>query len=342
MDLFSQQPHQFAPKYSLYGIIAHSGSGPHSGHYTAFIKAPNGKWHEMNDEDVGYGTTSPPLDMKEAYILFYVQESDTQLRRAVGMAGLPGHSKFKKRRIESDSEEEEGPARPADLAPAPPLAFAEAAAREQEKIAMASKSLSLRISALDAAKKASAASPVTSTVNATAQPKKPKAGLVDYAGDGEDEDLGEPVAYAEPAPSSSPSSSKPFIGPTMPSERQPASAAPLAPSGPSLLAKSVGGLNIMEAVPSASFYGAAAARKRMSSPGSETESSSRSQPGKKKKSFKHPRDLYSKLGQNNLHERRETDEQQRRDLYGGVEPDRYVPKGGVKNKMKPKPRKPLF
>ncbi|ORY90689.1 hypothetical protein BCR35DRAFT_105268 [Leucosporidium creatinivorum] len=57
------------PSYRLYGIVNHSGGGPHSGHYTANVKAPGGKWHSMNDSFVS--ACAPPLQAKNAYILFY-------------------------------------------------------------------------------------------------------------------------------------------------------------------------------------------------------------------------------------------------------------------------------
>jgi len=103
-------------------------------------------------------------------------------------------------------------------------------------------------------------------------------------------------------------------------------------------------MTIFDPVPPANFYAnnSTAAKKRMSSPVSETDGSSRSQQVKKKKSLGHSRDLYSNLGKSNLHERRESEDQKRLDLYGGVEPDRYLPKGNIKSKMKPKPRRPMI
>ena len=38
--------------YSLYGVLVHSGHSVHSGHYYAFVKAPNGLWHQLDDNHV--------------------------------------------------------------------------------------------------------------------------------------------------------------------------------------------------------------------------------------------------------------------------------------------------
>jgi len=71
----------YGPQYSLYGVICHSGGGPHSGHYFAHVKSKNGKWHEMNDEYVS--ASKPPLGLRNAYILFYVQDKGQKLNGAV-------------------------------------------------------------------------------------------------------------------------------------------------------------------------------------------------------------------------------------------------------------------
>lgn len=63
---------QYGPKYSLYGVISHAGGGPNSGHYYAHVKAANGNWYEMNDESVDR-IHQAPINMKNAYILFYIQ-----------------------------------------------------------------------------------------------------------------------------------------------------------------------------------------------------------------------------------------------------------------------------
>lgn len=73
---------QYGPRYSLYGIISHAGGGPNSGHYFAHVKGANGRWFEMNDNSVS-PEFRPPVDMKSAYILFYIRDKGQSLDAAV-------------------------------------------------------------------------------------------------------------------------------------------------------------------------------------------------------------------------------------------------------------------
>ena len=73
---------QYGPSYSLYGVISHAGSGPNSGHYYAHVKASDDHWYEMNDDSVTRHHT-PPTNMKNAYILFYMRERGQALQAAV-------------------------------------------------------------------------------------------------------------------------------------------------------------------------------------------------------------------------------------------------------------------
>ncbi|THH30702.1 hypothetical protein EUX98_g3506 [Antrodiella citrinella] len=73
---------QFGPTYSLYGVISHAGGGPNSGHYYAHIKNAHGQWFEMNDESVTR-LSGAPTSMKNAYILFYIQNKGSKLEAAV-------------------------------------------------------------------------------------------------------------------------------------------------------------------------------------------------------------------------------------------------------------------
>ncbi|KAI8329758.1 hypothetical protein BC941DRAFT_405446 [Chlamydoabsidia padenii] len=59
--------------YHLYAVLVHLGYGCDSGHYFAYVKAPDGKWFRMDDEDV------TPVSLKEvlsqqAYMLFYTSD----------------------------------------------------------------------------------------------------------------------------------------------------------------------------------------------------------------------------------------------------------------------------
>jgi ubiquitin carboxyl-terminal hydrolase 36/42 len=71
----------FGPTYSLYGVICHAGGGPNSGHYYSFVKSREGRWLEMNDEYVT--VSSVPVNKKNAYMLFYIQNKGQGLEAAV-------------------------------------------------------------------------------------------------------------------------------------------------------------------------------------------------------------------------------------------------------------------
>ena len=58
--------------YDLTGVVVHHGGSIHSGHYVAFVKAPNGQWHEMNDSEVRLVNPQHVLK-QQAYILFYTK-----------------------------------------------------------------------------------------------------------------------------------------------------------------------------------------------------------------------------------------------------------------------------
>lgn len=62
--------------YSLYAVLVHYGYGCNSGHYYAFVKAPNGQWYCMDDESV-QATTIEEVMKENAYMLFYQQEQTT-------------------------------------------------------------------------------------------------------------------------------------------------------------------------------------------------------------------------------------------------------------------------
>lgn len=61
-------------KYSLIGVLVHSGFSLHSGHYYSYVKAPNGQWYCMNDSSVRRSTLTEALQQK-AYMLFYLSDN---------------------------------------------------------------------------------------------------------------------------------------------------------------------------------------------------------------------------------------------------------------------------
>lgn len=107
---------QYGPGYSLYGVICHAGGGPNSGHYYAFVKSKDGRWHEMNDESVSPISSAP--NRKSAYILFYLQNKGQRLQSALKSdmrppfitpvkGGLAAGMKKRKATADADDEEEE-------------------------------------------------------------------------------------------------------------------------------------------------------------------------------------------------------------------------------------------
>ncbi|GAA6039623.1 hypothetical protein JCM8097_002222 [Rhodosporidiobolus ruineniae] len=85
------------PTYRLYALILHSGGGPHSGHYTSFVRASNGKWHDMNDESVSPVSPNQALQARNAYVLFYMREKGDALKGVIagqaGAAAVNGNGK---------------------------------------------------------------------------------------------------------------------------------------------------------------------------------------------------------------------------------------------------------
>ena len=59
-------------RYSLSGVLVHSGHSVSSGHYTCFVKAGNGLWHGCDDDHVSQVSERVVLAQR-AYILFYVR-----------------------------------------------------------------------------------------------------------------------------------------------------------------------------------------------------------------------------------------------------------------------------
>ncbi|KAJ7228424.1 Usp36 protein [Mycena pura] len=103
---------QHGPTYSLYGVICHAGSGPNSGHYYAYVKSRTEKWVEMNDEMVTTGVRTP-VNLKSAYILFYLRDKGQGLDAAVNAPPQTNGTSIiagMKKRIhrEDDAEEDAG------------------------------------------------------------------------------------------------------------------------------------------------------------------------------------------------------------------------------------------
>ncbi|CAJ2649580.1 unnamed protein product [Trifolium pratense] len=60
-------------KYSLYGVLVHSGFSTHSGHYYCFVRTSNNMWYTLDDSRVSHVSESKVLE-QQAYMLFYVRD----------------------------------------------------------------------------------------------------------------------------------------------------------------------------------------------------------------------------------------------------------------------------
>lgn len=71
-------------RYSLYAVVCHSGSGPHSGHYTSRVQSTDGKgWYVMDDSSVyPLAGGQAPLGLREAYLLMYIREKGGKADKA--------------------------------------------------------------------------------------------------------------------------------------------------------------------------------------------------------------------------------------------------------------------
>ncbi|KAK7265092.1 hypothetical protein RJT34_32708 [Clitoria ternatea] len=73
-------------KYSLYGVLVHSGSSTHSGHYYCYVRTSNSMWYTLDDNRVSHVSEREVLN-QQAYMLFYVRDRKTIVpRKAVDIA----------------------------------------------------------------------------------------------------------------------------------------------------------------------------------------------------------------------------------------------------------------
>ncbi|KAJ7498685.1 Usp36 protein [Mycena latifolia] len=233
-DQLSLKPYmsegQYGPNYSLYGVICHAGGGPNSGHYFAYVKTRSGKWCEMNDESVTQGVRIP-VNLKNAYILFYMRDKGQGLDAAVHAApqtngGGNGSivAGMKKRRPREDDLEEDAGVKVAKpfIGPRMPSPLAE---RPKPPPPTTNKS-----------------DPQADLVRKKIEAARSKAltGLADYASDSDGEEAAKPPLSPD-VPSSLPPSSP--MPPTTPATTSASVSSPAVASSPAT------------AVPTTSFYG---------------------------------------------------------------------------------------
>jgi len=97
---------QYGPRYSLYGVISHAGGGPHSGHYFAHVKAPDGSWYDANDDIVSKTSLAAVTSRRNAYMLFYMRMSGETLGAAINLPTENGKKSLKRK--SPDEEEDRG------------------------------------------------------------------------------------------------------------------------------------------------------------------------------------------------------------------------------------------
>ncbi|OCU00073.1 hypothetical protein XELAEV_18005856mg [Xenopus laevis] len=76
---YTSEPNGEPITYRLYAVLVHAGNTCDSGHYYCYVKAPNGKWYNMNDQSVSLVDKKTVL-RQQAYLLFYIRFNDDQKR----------------------------------------------------------------------------------------------------------------------------------------------------------------------------------------------------------------------------------------------------------------------
>ncbi|OCF34821.1 hypothetical protein I316_03365 [Kwoniella heveanensis BCC8398] len=65
-------------RYRLFGVTCHRGAELRFGHYTSYVKGPQGQWFNADDDDVTLVSLRQVLNDKTAYLLSYIRISDGQ------------------------------------------------------------------------------------------------------------------------------------------------------------------------------------------------------------------------------------------------------------------------
>ncbi|XP_028760870.1 ubiquitin carboxyl-terminal hydrolase 23 [Neltuma alba] len=66
--------------YSLYGVLVHSGSSTHSGHYYCYVRTANNMWYTLDDNRVSHVSEREVLN-QQAYMLFYVRDRKSSVSK---------------------------------------------------------------------------------------------------------------------------------------------------------------------------------------------------------------------------------------------------------------------
>ncbi|ORX41285.1 hypothetical protein BD324DRAFT_606867 [Kockovaella imperatae] len=63
-------------RYRLFAVTCHHGNELRFGHYTSYVKSPNGKWYHADDEDMSPCAVDDVLRDRNAYLLSYIRVTD--------------------------------------------------------------------------------------------------------------------------------------------------------------------------------------------------------------------------------------------------------------------------
>jgi mannosyltransferase OCH1-like enzyme len=63
--------------YRLFGVTCHRGAELRFGHYTSYVRGPQGAWFHADDEDMTPVPLSKVLNENTAYLLSYIRVGDT-------------------------------------------------------------------------------------------------------------------------------------------------------------------------------------------------------------------------------------------------------------------------
>ncbi|KAF8511752.1 hypothetical protein JB92DRAFT_2724825 [Gautieria morchelliformis] len=209
---------QHGPRYALYAVISHAGSGPNSGHYYAHVKGPDGFWYDANDESVIRTTSSTVVGRKNAYMLFYMRMQGDALGAAINLHGANGLKKGMKREMPEDDDEDRGVPANGTAAPASsPVPQKKPALDKSSPLSPRPYPQAVKLQERIAKVTADKGSTLRSNVS-----------LVPYSSDGEEEEHGEgreatPAPEKSSPPSVPPSSSSVAPGARYSSPIEPAS-----------------------------------------------------------------------------------------------------------------------
>lgn len=87
--------HGSSAEYKLYGVLVHRGLSANSGHYYAFVQAPEGQWTRMNDATC-YSVSAAKVLAEGAYLLFYVRTAARHYVPIATQARLSEQAKLRK------------------------------------------------------------------------------------------------------------------------------------------------------------------------------------------------------------------------------------------------------